>query len=51
MVKFVKVVLLQYLKILRNNRYGFGLARDDFEGGDLQRRFVIYRILISGKAL
>ena len=31
-IKFVGMILLQYLKILRNNRFGFGRACDDFKG-------------------
>lgn len=31
-IKFVGMILLQYLKILRNNRYGFNRACDDFKG-------------------
>lgn len=31
-IKFVGMILLQYMKILRNNRYGFGRACDDFKG-------------------
>ncbi len=31
-IKFVGMILLQYLKILRNNRFGFARACDDFQG-------------------